>query len=178
MRGILLITLFLLIMGLKMAFTQFSTNYQIPKQVTNQAGTASQSNNYQIRDAVGQPSPVSFATSNNYIVSSGFWGGGIMLTYVNEKYEAGIPDKFRLSQNYPNPFNPITTIEFDLPKEEEVLIGIYNLAGQKVATLANQRFNAGFHEVKWNASHMASGVYLYRLEAGDFVEIKKMVFMR
>ena len=85
---------------------------------------------------------------------------------------------FRLMQNYPNPFNPSTTIEFDLPKTGDVTLKIFNILGEEVATLAYDRLSAGSYSYDWDASHLASGVYLYRLEAEGFVQTKKMILMK
>ncbi len=86
--------------------------------------------------------------------------------------------QFRLNQNYPNPFNPSTTIEFDLLKTSEVTLKIFNLLGEEVATLVSDRLNVGSYSYEWEASQLASGVYLYRLEAGEFIEIRKMLLLR
>ncbi len=75
---------------------------------------------------------------------------------------------YNLKQNYPNPFNPTTYIQFLIPKPESVTLEIYNLLGQKIVTLINEKFNAGSHTIVWNAENLASGVYLYRLQAGSF----------
>jgi hypothetical protein len=85
---------------------------------------------------------------------------------------------FTLNQNYPNPFNPRTTISFDLPKTSEVTLKIFNILGEEVTTLVSDRLSAGSYSYDWDASNLASGVYLYRLQAGDYVEIRKMVVMR
>jgi hypothetical protein len=92
--------------------------------------------------------------------------------------ETNIPTEFKLNQNYPNPFNPITTIEFDLPKTGEVSLKIYNILGEEVITLVSERLSAGSYSYEWEASNLASGVYLYRLQTGDYVETKKMILMR
>jgi hypothetical protein len=94
------------------------------------------------------------------------------------RIEAILVSDYNLSQNYPNPFNPTTTIEFDLPKTSDVILKIYNILGEEVTTLVSDRLTAGSYTYDWNASNMASGVYLYRLEAGGFVETRKMVLMR
>ena len=86
--------------------------------------------------------------------------------------------KFTLNQNYPNPFNPSTTIEFDLPMSSEVTLKIFNILGEEVVTLVSDRLSAGTYSSNWDASNLASGVYLYRLQAGDYVETRKMVLMR
>ncbi len=94
-----------------------------------------------------------------------------------EKNEASIFTKYCLS-NYPNPFNPSTTIEFQLPKSSNVTLKIFNILGKEVAILVSDRLTAGSYTYDWDASNMASGVYLYHLKAGDFVETKKMILMR
>ena len=89
-----------------------------------------------------------------------------------------IPTEFSLSQNFPNPFNPTTNIKFGLPKESNVTLKIYNVLGQEVATLVNNVMSAGFHTVDFNATQLSSGMYIYRIEAGDFVQVKKMLLMK
>jgi hypothetical protein len=83
-----------------------------------------------------------------------------------------------LYQNYPNPFNPITKISWQLPVSCLVNLSIYNITGEKIITLVNRKYPAGFHAIEWVATEFASGVYLYRLEVEDYVETKKMVFMK
>lgn len=92
--------------------------------------------------------------------------------------EVGLPDKFSLSQNYPNPFNPSTTINYDLPKASVVKLTVFDILGRKVATLANERKEAGYHQVVFDARALASGVYLYRLEAGNNIFIKKLTLIK
>jgi hypothetical protein len=89
-----------------------------------------------------------------------------------------LPNGFSLAQNYPNPFNPSTNIDFTLPTASVVKLEIYNMIGQKVATLVDGVLNAGQHTVTWDDSDAPSGIYLYRLEAGNFIEIKKMMLLR
>ena len=88
------------------------------------------------------------------------------------------PGKFILEQNYPNPFNPTTTIRYSIPKEELVSLKISNSIGQEVAVLVYENKPAGNYEVDFNASGFSSGVYFYRLEAGEFYQIKKMVLIK
>ena len=88
------------------------------------------------------------------------------------------PATFKLNQNYPNPFNPTTTIEFTIPKTEFVTLKIYNLLGQEVEKLLSKKLTAGEYSFNWNAGDLSSGLYIYRLEAGDFNEIKKMVLLK
>lgn len=88
------------------------------------------------------------------------------------------PEDFRLSQNYPNPFNPTTNINFNLPSASDVNLTVYNLLGQRVATLVDGRMNAGAHTVQFNARNLASGVYFYQLKAGDFTLQKRMTLIK
>ena len=88
------------------------------------------------------------------------------------------PLQYRLQQNYPNPFNPLTTIQYDLPGQSKVVLKVYNILGQEVVTLVDEVQDAGFKTVEFNASRLASGVYIVRLAAGNFTAVKKMVFVK
>ena len=97
------------------------------------------------------------------------------LTGINE-ISNQIPEDYNLAQNYPNPFNPTTRIKFYLKKSGKVKLDVYNMIGQRVAELINQELPSGFHEVEFNGAGLASGVYLYRLNAGyKFTCVKKMI---
>jgi hypothetical protein len=89
-----------------------------------------------------------------------------------------LPKVFSLAQNYPNPFNPTTTISYSIPKGNNVVLTVYDITGKEVAKLVNEFKQAGNYNVNFNASNLASGMYLYRIEAGDFVEVKKMVLVK
>ena len=94
-----------------------------------------------------------------------------------------IPTEFDLAQNFPNPFNPTTTITFAVPKAGDVTLAIYNLRGRLVRTLAEGPLAAGQHKVVWDGNdsrglRVASGIYVYRLEANEFVESKKLILAR
>jgi len=110
-------------------------------------------------------------------------GNGLVLRYdgvnwIDQTTGKTYPDKFSLSQNYPNPFNPSTAIGYQLSAISDVELSIYNLLGQKIATLISEKQNAGVHQVEWDASGFSSGVYYYQIKAGEFHEIKKMVLLR
>jgi N-acetylneuraminic acid mutarotase len=95
-----------------------------------------------------------------------------------EQISADVPKTFLLEQNYPNPFNPSTTIRYQLPVASEVKLEVYDVLGKKIATLVNERQSAGSYQVVWNASGLSSGTYFYRLQAGTFVETKKMIMVK
>ncbi|MGA7723200.1 MAG: T9SS type A sorting domain-containing protein [Ignavibacteriaceae bacterium] len=105
----------------------------------------------------------------------GWFTGGYTtgVTKVNN-----LPHVYALSQNYPNPFNPSTNINFSLEKASNVKLAIYNVLGQKVATLVNNFMQSGNYTYQFDASKLASGIYFYRIEAGDFVSVKKMIYMK
>ena len=105
-------------------------------------------------------------------------------TAIREEHTAALPPSFTLGQNYPNPFNSGTVIRFSLPSDADVTLSLYNLAGQQVATLVEGRWAAGIYTVRWDGSddqrrELASGVYLYRLQAGGGqVETRKLLLVR
>jgi hypothetical protein len=90
----------------------------------------------------------------------------------------GVPADLVLAQNFPNPFNPSTIIRYGLPARIEVTLKVYNLIGQEVASLVNDNQAAGFHEVRFNAAGLASGLYFYRLRAGSTVRSGKMLLLK
>ncbi len=123
----------------------------------------------------------------NYDFGISAWNGtanfcmkALATDYPNEigSFENKIPESFNLEQNYPNPFNASTNIEFRIPKNEFVTLKIFNILGEEVATLLSASLLSASHTVNWDASDMASGVYFYRLEAGDFVQTRKMLLVR
>ncbi len=94
-----------------------------------------------------------------------------------------VPDKFSLFQNYPNPFNPMTKIKFDIPSNakgqtSDVKLIIYDALGKEVTKLVNEKLNAGSYEAEFNGSNFSSGIYFYKLEAGDFSEVKRMILLK
>lgn len=105
---------------------------------------------------------------------------------INEQNEIALgeltlgeaPTEFTLNQNYPNPFNPSTNISYSLPQKVDVELTIFNMLGQKVATLVNQSQDAGSYSISWNAASMSSGVYIYRLTAGSSTFTKRMMLIK
>jgi len=106
----------------------------------------------------------------------------ILRTGIDES-ETSIPTAFVLQQNYPNPFNPITTIAYSIPKSSHVKLEIYNLMGAKIKTLVSAQMDPGQHTVQWDTrdeygSSVSGGMYLYRMQAGSYVEVRKMLLIR
>ena len=99
-------------------------------------------------------------------------------TGVDATSNGGEPTSFILYQNYPNPFNPSTTIRYTLPQRSPVRLTVFNSLGQDVVTLFQEEQESGYHEVPFDASRLASGVYLYRLQAGNLVQTRKLLLQK
>ena len=103
---------------------------------------------------------------------------GIFSATAVKGLDSGIPTSYSLSQNYPNPFNPTTIIKYSIIKEVQVSLKVYDIIGREVASLVNQKQSAGTYNVNFDASRIASGVYIYRIIAGNFVQSKKMMLIK
>jgi len=117
--------------------------------------------------------------------NSGGWGPESELKSFFTDFPVGVDDEgrdivnnFKLYQNYPNPFNPSTTIQFSLPETEMVNLKVFNVIGEEVAELINKEMDAGYQSIVFDASNLPSGLYIYRLQAGDFVDVKKMTLIK
>jgi hypothetical protein len=139
---------------------------------TEGSGTSTEIHSYSFTDKNLSPGEY------NYRIKQLDFDGTYEYYTLNQTVEIGAPVDFSLSQNYPNPFNPTTKITYSVPFDGFVSIAIFNVLGEKVANLVNNNVKAGNYELTFDASQFASGVYLYRMEAGDFVSIKKMVLLR
>lgn len=103
---------------------------------------------------------------------------GDFVGYTDVKKDAVTPDVFSLSQNYPNPFNPSTIIQYSIPMNEFVTLKVYDVLGREVKTLVSKEQSAGVYNIEFNASKLTSGVYFYRIEAGSFVSVKKLLLLK
>jgi hypothetical protein len=102
--------------------------------------------------------------------------GGV--TFIEEEEIDEILTDYKLSQNHPNPFNPLTTIKYQIPKLSFVTLKVYDVLGSEIVTLVNEEKSAGNYELKFYASELPSGIYLYQLTAGSFVKTKKMILLK
>lgn len=125
---------------------------------------------------------LTFAVSGTDIYA-GSWGGSVwrrplseMITYIKDIQQ--IPQRYSLSQNYPNPFNPSTTINYTLQFSGQATLKVFDVLGKEVATLVNEEKPAGNYSVSFNALQRSSGIYFYKLQAGSFVEIRKMLLLK
>jgi hypothetical protein len=136
----------------------------------------------EVNSGLVDPSVTCLTTGGTHLYAgteSGLWKRPIsdMVTTVSHRTDQ-TPNTFSLEQNYPNPFNPGTIIRYQLPMVNYVSLKVYDLLGREVATLVNEVKLPGSYTVEWNASGLASGVYFYRLRAGDFADVKKLVVLR
>ena len=123
---------------------------------------------------------ISGSPDGGYTGTGDIWEYDPAMTGVTPGVETSLelPGSFMLEQNYPNPFNPTTVIRYLLPASVSVTLTVYDLLGREVTTLVNERMNAGVHEATFSGSGLSSGVYFYRLSAGDFVQTKRLMVLR
>ncbi|HAH50350.1 MAG TPA: hypothetical protein DCL80_03445 [Balneola sp.] len=130
-----------------------------------------------------KPGPMTYTATNKngssevvvYFVNTDAEDGGNTVSNESANFN---PKEFTLAQNYPNPFNPSTNISFNLPQASDVSLKVYNMLGQEVATLINERMAAGAQIVTFDASNLSSGMYIYRIQAGEFSRTKKMMLIK
>jgi hypothetical protein len=123
------------------------------------------------------------AVSEPYMYATSFYGSlwrRSLSEFVTSVESAAhiIPAVFELQQNYPNPFNPTTTIKYDLPIDCHVRIEVFDILGREVVCLVDDIIPAGYHETIFNSNNLASGLYLYRIEAGSFIQVRKMLLLK
>lgn len=147
-----------------------------PAAVTGAGGAGNMGDNLGITEGNGRLYPV---WMSNVTGKSQIWSAIIDYNAIGiQQIGSEVPNKFSLSQNYPNPFNPSTKIKFNLPESGSTKIVIYDALGKEVATLVDQHMKAGVYETDWNAFSYPSGVYFYKLVAGNYSETKKMILTK
>jgi len=165
-------------------FADETGSYVIKWSISCEGGGHGSSSNYHLFDAFGFPMFGSMSSSSYHLS-----GGSTVPTNVKELARDRIkPEKYDLQQNYPNPFNPTTNIQFELPEAAYVELVVFNLLGQKLKTLVNKEFQAGYHHLIWdgtneNGQHVGSGTYLFFIRATSdnkvlYQDSKKMSFLK
>jgi len=147
--------------------------YQISQSVFGNGGVPVSSATYSINSTVGQ-SFIGKVQNTGYQHDVGFWYSSRIYLGI-EANDEQLPKKFELYQNYPNPFNPVTNIKYAVPKPARVRIEIFNILGQRMRTIVNEDKSPGYYVVEFDASSLASGFYIYRMQAEGFVDIRKMI---
>jgi hypothetical protein len=163
-----------------------SPAYDIPRQALDGGGAMWLSTtSYKLCSSLSQ-SITGVQEGASYKLYTGYWNPWVVEASPVEWEESDFsqrPTDFALRQNYPNPFNPITVIQYSLPKSSFVKIEIYNILGQKVRTLLEEPQELGYKTIQWDGEddsgvEVSSGVYFYKIEAGTFVECKKMTLLK
>ena len=123
---------------------------------------------------VNRDAPINKKDTIDFMITD---ANGLMMTKTFIFSYVG-PKEFKLEQNYPNPFNPSTVISYQLPVVSNITLKVYDILGSEVITLVNEQQEPGYYEVQFNAANIASGMYVYRLQAGDFISVKKMLLIK
>ena len=153
--------------------------FKLERSVFGSGGGMNTSDNNSLIGTFGQ---TFIGVSENTVneVYSGFWYVNQTLVGISDGQV--IPKKFEIFQNYPNPFNPTTTIKYSVPigvnSHSPLQLKVYDILGREIAALVNETKAPGNYEINFNASNLASGVYFYRLQAGSFIQVKKMILMK
>ncbi len=178
----LVISILFMICWILLNSQSVNAQYSIERGVFGNGGGITASTNNSITGTVGQTF-VGISSNSNNGIYSGFWYANQTLVGVND--ENLVPNVFQLYQNYPNPFNPSTTIKYSIPSNLNsskdgtlVTLKIYDLLGREVELLVNEEKSPGFYKVNFNAANLASGIYLYRIKADNFVVTKKMILLK
>ena len=157
--------------------SELTAQYKIERSSITNGASVANGGTHKIRSSVGE-SMIGISTNASYKTFFGFlYSQQPIITDVKASNSL-IPDKFEMQQNYPNPFNPSTVIEFAVPQESKVLLEVFNILGEKLATLVNEVKTPGYYNVDFNAGLLSSGFYIYRIQAEDFVEVKKMILLK
>jgi len=157
------------------------SSYRLKASVVGAAGATAAAGNRMINGTLGQASPPGYSAAAGSELYSGFWKSVLRSIITDSE----LPDAARneLFQNFPNPFNPATTVRYSTAREGRVSLTVYNVNGQRVRTLVDAVQPAGTYAAVWDGKNdggrtVATGVYFYRLTAGSFTEVRKMVLLR
>ncbi len=149
----------------------------VPNGVLGNGGAVLSDSSFHVVAIVGE-TIVGVASNASQLHQAGF--GYLRHEAVTEVGQAlaNVPTEYRLEQNYPNPFNPTTTIRFALPQSSKITLQVFDVLGREVATLADERMEIGEHKIIFDARGLPSGLYLYRLQAGSFVQQRKAALIK
>jgi len=168
--------------GTDVQITVSGTTSSVGGELVDQSGTVVAVNN----STGNNPFILTAPSEGTYLVNAGYkdpnrdWDSMSVVISLTGVGNNGLEpvSTYKLYNNYPNPFNPSTTIKYSVAEKSFVSLKIYNIAGSEVASIVNREQTAGEYEVNFNARELTSGVYLYKLQAGSFVETKKMILMK
>lgn len=163
----------LILIPIHIAFSQPESPYNL----ISSGGQKSANSSFIVNSSIGETFTGKSINSINQMLA-GFWSiyQSDNIVYVKDGYN--LPKEFNLEQNYPNPFNPSTTIQFSLPKQTQIKIILYNILGEKLITLTDGTYEAGYHKVTFNSGNLSSGTYIYRFESDEFIQVKKMILLK
>lgn len=154
-----------------------AAQYGVPQSIAGNGGAEITGANFGVRSTVGQP-VIGRTARADAVHLAGYWyNPGTTVTGVSDDAD-GLPAFHELFQNTPNPFNPSTTIRFALPVQSRVRLTVFDVLGRRVALLVDRVVAPGYHTELLDATGLASGVYFYRLEAGAFVQTRKLVVLK
>lgn len=151
--------------------------YQVRMSVLSNGGAASNNSSYTVAGTAGQPL-VGSTSSSSHFMKAGFWFLSRAIVTVVEDISHTLPTEFRLEQNYPNPFNASTVIRFALPEPSAVTLRLFDVLGREVGTVVDKKLQPGEYKIHLEAKDLPSGVYIYQLQAGSFVQHRKMVLTK
>jgi len=184
MKNKIIARLFVTVITALFPFMLVLSQHQIPYSVFGSGGDKAANSNFVLYSTAGEVL-IDHSANSSHNQYQGFWYMYYEDVIVTVEDDLTIPASFKLEQNYPNPFNPTTIIKFGVPVRSNVIIKIYDLLGSEVKTIANEEMDAGWYERTFNAAGLASGVYIYRIEAAPlenqseiFVSIKKMLLIK
>jgi hypothetical protein len=141
-------------------------------------GTTVEPHDYSWMDASASPALPYYRLKQIDLDGSVNYFDPIRISALTDIRENSVPTEFSLEQNYPNPFNPSTMIEYALPQNAIVTLEVFNTVGQRVATLVNERREAGYHQATFDGTRLASGVYVYKIQAENFVATRKLLLVK
>lgn len=151
--------------------------YQLSSGIFSSGGMTQSNSEYILSGTAGEV-VTGKISGTAYQHNSGFWHVYSQSVITNVHDDETIPATFNMEQNYPNPFNPSTIIRFSVPENSNIILKVYDVLGNELITLLNEDKDAGWYDVHFDASAFASGVYIYRITAGNFISTKKMLMIK